>query len=258
MPAWNRDSDRALDAELRAARPEPRAEVTQAIAERVRPRETAGKRRLGRLHLALAGGLTALVLAPVVAAGFGGVGSFGKTKSTKAGMKSGAAFLSKAPSGRALGAVSGNRNRALARLSRAGGTRFATAMPSGGGASLWSADSASGFLGGVLQPQNDFAATQVQYDQVCELDGAIIQENDATITQGGNTATGGNATATGGDGGDANTGNVQTNTGTGDTTATSGNATGGDGGDATAIGGDAIATNIAGQTLVNVVCVDGD
>src|SRR5687767_5005637 len=110
MPAWNRDSDRALDAELRAAAPEPTAEVTRAIADRVRTRQTAGTRRFGRLHLALAGGLTALVLTPVVATGFGGIGSFGKaTKATKVSAKSGAAYKSKARSGRAQGVLSTNR-----------------------------------------------------------------------------------------------------------------------------------------------------
>ena len=273
MPAWNRDSDRDLDAKLRAARPEPTAEVTQAIADRVRTRQTAGTRRFGRLHLALAGGLTALVLTPVVATGFGGIGTFGKTtKSAKAGAKTTAAYMSKARSGRAQGVLRANRSRALARLARVGSTPSTAAMAStGSGSSLFSADSASAFLGGAFQPQNDLSATQVEYGQVCDID-AVIQNNDATLTQGGNTATGGNATATGGAGGNASTGNTQTNTGGGattgtgentqvfggDTTATSGNATGGNGGDATAVGGSAVATNIADQTLINVVCVPGD
>ena len=271
MPARNRRSDRALDAELRAARPEPTAEVTQAIADRVRTRQAAGTRRFGRLHLALAGGLTALVLTPVVATGFGGVGSFGKTtKSTKASAKSSAAYMSKARSGRAQGVLSASRNSALARLARAGGTPSTAAMaPTGSGASLFSADSASAFVGDVFQPQNDVSATQDEYGQACEID-AVIQDNDATLTQGGNTATGGNATATGGAGGNASSGNTQTDsggaTGTGgntqtfggDTEAESGDATGGDGGSATAVGGDAVATNVAEQTLINVICVPDD
>ena len=270
MPARNRRSEDALEAQLRAARPEPTAEVTQAIADRVRTRQAAGTHRFGRLHLALAGGLTALVLTPVVATGFGGIGSFGKTtKTTKASAKSSAAYMSKARSGRAQGVLSGNRNRALARLARLGGTPSAARMASTGGASLASWDGAGAFFGDVFQPRNDLVATQQVYGQECDID-ALIQENDATLTQGGNTATGGNATATGGAGGDASTGNTQTTTGGttatgdnvltfgGDTTATSGNATGGAGGNATAVGGDAVATNVAGQTLINVACVPDD
>ena len=270
MPARNRRSDRALEAQLRAARPEPTPEVTEAIADGVRTRQAAGTRRFGRLHLALAGGLTALVLTPVVATGFGGIGSFGKaTKTTKASAKSGAAYMAKARSGRAQGVRSANRNRALARLARLGSTPSAAGMASTGGASLASWDAASAFFGDVVQPQNDLVATQEVYGQECDID-ALIQENNATLTQGGNTATGGNATATGGAGGNASTGNTQTNTGGttgtggnmlsfgGDTTATSGNATGGAGGSATAVGGSAVATNVASQTLINVACVPDD
>ena len=272
MPSWNRGSDRALDAELRAARPEPSAEVTQAIADRVRPRETAGQRRFGRLHLALAGGLTALVLTPVVATGFGGIGSLGKT--TKAKKKAGIAQISKARTGRALGALSGNQKRALASLGRVGGTpsTATAAMAPADGATLASRDSASAFLGNIFAPQNDFQAAQHEYAIQCHI-GSVIQTNTGTITQGGNTATGGSAMATGGDGGNASTGNTQTDNGNtvgtasgtgnsiangGDTTAVSGNATGGAGGHATAIGGDAEAGNEAEQTLTNVVCVHGD
>ena len=262
MPFWNRDSDRALDADLRAARPEPSADVTQAIADRVRPRETAGKHRVGRMHLALAGGLTALVLTPVVATGFGGIGSLGK--STKAGTKSSIALQAKARSGRALGSLTTNKKRALASLGRASGSRSAAGLaPAGTGAALVAQDSPLGFLGKIFAPQNDFEATQHEYAVSCEI-GAIIQSNDGTITQGGNTATGGAATATGGAGGDASTGNTQTNTGSsggtssgiafgGDTTAESGDATGGAGGSATATGGDAVAGNVADQTLINAV-----
>ncbi|MEA2193578.1 MAG: hypothetical protein QOG42_12 [Solirubrobacteraceae bacterium] len=267
MPSWNRDSDRALDGELRAARPEPSAAVTQAIADRVRPRQTAGKHRFGRLHLALAGGLTALVLTPVVATGFGGIGSLGKT--TKASTKSSAALKSKARSGSALGALSANSNRARKSSSRAGSRPAAAGMAAGSGQSLASLNSAGAFFGDVFQPQNDFQATQDEYALECDI-GSLIQTNDATLTQGGNTATGGSATSTGGAGGNASTGNTQTNTGGstaadggntqsfgGDTEATSGNATGGNGGNATATGGDAVAANVASQTLINVACVPG-
>ncbi|MEJ7785971.1 MAG: hypothetical protein WKF96_14290 [Solirubrobacteraceae bacterium] len=257
MPSWNQDSDRALDAELRAARPEPSAEVTRAIADRVRPRQAAGTRRFGRLQLALAGGLTALVLTPVVATGAGGFGSFGK--STAATTKSSASYKAKARSGRAAGVLSASRKRALRNLSRRAGARPAIAglAPAGGDAALAAQDSPSAFFGDIFRPQNDLSATQVEYGIACNID-VLIQENDVTLTQGGNTATGGDATATGGDGGDANTGNTQTNTGGatgGDTTATSGNATGGNGGNATATGGSAVAGNVASQTVTNLACV---
>lgn len=259
MPSWNRDSDRALDAELRAARPEPTPEVTRAIADRVRPRQTAGTHRFGHVHLALAGGLTALVLTPVVAMGFGGLGHFGKAHKTKAK----ASLVSKATKGRSLGALTTNRSRALSSLARMGGgaSSLAAMAPAGGGAALATQDSPGAFFGDIFSPQNDFQATQDEYALVCGLTG-IIQDNDGTITQGANTATGGNATSTGGAGGNANTGNTQTNTGGatgsglsfgGDTTATSGNATGGAGGDATSTGGDAVAGNVADQTLLNAV-----
>jgi hypothetical protein len=265
MPSWNRDSDRALDAELRAARPEPTPEVTQAIADRVRPRQTAGSHRFGRVHLALAGGLTALVLTPVVAMGFGGLGHFGKT--TKAKSKAKASLVSKAHKGRSLGALTTSRSRALSSLARMGGSPSLAAMaPAGGSAALATQDSPGAFFGDIFSPQNDFQATQDEYAIACGI--GIIQDNDGTITQGGNTATGGNATSTGGAGGSANTGNTQTNTGGatggggentivfgGDTTATSGNATGGAGGNATSTGGNAVAGNVADQTLINaVVC----
>ena len=71
MPSWEHNDDRALEAALRAARPQPRAEVTQAIADRVRPRRSATRRRFGKMQLALAGGITALALTPVAAMGFG-------------------------------------------------------------------------------------------------------------------------------------------------------------------------------------------
>jgi hypothetical protein len=270
MPARNRRSEDALEAQLRAARPAPTAEVTQAITDRVRTRQADGTRRFGRLHLALAGGLTALVLTPVVATGFGGIGSFGKaTKSTKASAKSSAAYMTKARSGRAHGVLSGNRTRALARLARVGSAPATAGLAPTAGTSLASFDDAGAFFGDVFRAQNDLEATQDVYGQECDID-ALIQENNATLTQGGNTATGGNATATGGAGGDASTGNTQTNTGNttatgdnvlafgGDTEAESGDATGGAGGSATAVGGNATATNTASQTLINVACVGDD
>ena len=42
------------------------------------------------------------------------------------------------------------------------------------------------------------------------------------------------------------------------TEAESASATGGNGGDAIAVGGSAVATDIAAQTLINVVCVPDD
>ena len=246
MPFWKRDDDRALDAELRAARPRPRAEFTTAIADRVRPRESTDKRHRGRLQLALAGGLTALVLTPVVATGFGGLGTLGKTH--KAKHSASAAFVKKG-AGRGVMSRRATTNRLAARQRGAGVSQAAFA-PS---------DDFSGLLAGIFAPENDLAAA---IDQYATCQGAIIQTNTGTITQGGNTATGGNATATGGAGGNASTGNTQTTNGTtggtggisfgGDTTATSGNATGGTGGNATAIGGNATAGNVADQTLINI------
>jgi len=196
------------------------------------------------VHLALLGGLTALVLTPVVATGFGGLGPL--AKSTKAGKKSSVAHMSKARRGRATL----SRNTVASKTRR--GAAPSTAALTAGDARAASPDGGSALLADLLQPQ-DFVASDVQYGATC-TDAIIVQGNTATLTQGGNTATGGSATATGGAGGDASTGNTQTNTGTGDTTATSGNATGGAGGDATATGGDAEATNNATQTLINDAC----
>lgn len=67
MPSWKQDGDRGLEDELRAARPEPTVELTQAIADDVRPRHSLLKRRVGRAQLAIAGGVAALALTPVVA-----------------------------------------------------------------------------------------------------------------------------------------------------------------------------------------------
>lgn len=64
-----RNPDRELERKLRAGRPEPTAEMTKAITDRVRPRRAGFK---GGLHvpLGLAGGLSAIVL--TVAIAFGG------------------------------------------------------------------------------------------------------------------------------------------------------------------------------------------
>ncbi len=67
---WKRGGDRELEAQLRARRPEPRPEVTRAIADRVRP-SRSGREGLSRVPLGLAGGLTAIVLAVVIALGGG-------------------------------------------------------------------------------------------------------------------------------------------------------------------------------------------
>ncbi len=65
-----RRSDRDIEARLRAARPEPTAQVTRAIADRVRPRRglTAG---LARVPLGPAAGLSAIVVAVMLALGGG-------------------------------------------------------------------------------------------------------------------------------------------------------------------------------------------
>jgi hypothetical protein len=82
MQSWKRDGDHALDEALRAARPEPRAEFAQAIADQLPAPESGGrKRRAGRLRLALAGSIAALAITPVVALGFG-FGGFGGLKSS--------------------------------------------------------------------------------------------------------------------------------------------------------------------------------
>lgn len=251
-PFWKRDADRALDAQLRAARPRPRAEVTTAIvdrvADRVPARDSAGKRHLGRLQLALAGGLTALVLTPVVATGFGGLGTIGKSSKAKSDAR--AAFIKKG-TGRALWVARPKAKRAVASRKSASGSHAAFAP----------GDGLSGFIGSIFEPKNDLGASIAQY-KTCQ--GAIIQTNTGKITQGDNVATGGNATSTGGNGGNASTGNTQSTNGTtrgtggisfgGSTSATSGNATGGAGGSATSTGGNATAGNVADQTLVNSAC----
>jgi len=250
-PSWKRDADRVLEAELRAARPRPRAEVTQAIADRVRSRDNAGKRRFGRLPLALGVGLSTLFLAPVVAAGFGGLGTNGKSAKLTSSER---ALYSKSGSGRALRSVSSaTRKRASTSRRRAGRSQAVASIAPGGGGSA--------FMASIFEPQNHDDAVVAQY---CRVGGVIIQSNTGTITQGGNAATGGNATSTGGNGGDASTGNTQSSNGTatgtggitsgGNTSATSGAATGGAGGSATSTGGSATAGNVANQTLVNNVC----
>lgn len=66
---WKRGGDRDLEAQLRGARPEPRPEITRAIAGHVRPRRGGLIGGLGRIPLTMAGGLTAMVLIAVVALG---------------------------------------------------------------------------------------------------------------------------------------------------------------------------------------------
>ena len=63
-----RGSDRDIETQLRAARPEPAPEVTRAIADRVRPRRGL-MGGLARVPLGLAGGLTAIVVAVALALG---------------------------------------------------------------------------------------------------------------------------------------------------------------------------------------------
>lgn len=69
MSFSKRHADHELERRLRADRPEPGAELTQAISDRVRPRR---RRVRGGLHvpLGLAGGVSAIVL--TVAIAFGG------------------------------------------------------------------------------------------------------------------------------------------------------------------------------------------
>jgi len=72
MPSWKRDEDHELDAALLASRPEPAAELTQAIAQSVRPRKNGLKRRIGRVPVVLVAGVAAVAMMPVVAMGVGG------------------------------------------------------------------------------------------------------------------------------------------------------------------------------------------
>ena len=65
-----RRSDRDIEAQLRAARPEPTPEVTRAISERVRPRRGL-MASLARVPLGPAAGLTAIVVAVMLALGGG-------------------------------------------------------------------------------------------------------------------------------------------------------------------------------------------
>lgn len=72
MKSWKRGGDRDLEAQLRAARPEPRPELTQAIADRMRSSRSSGfLQAVSRVPLGLAGGLTAVFLAVVIALGGG-------------------------------------------------------------------------------------------------------------------------------------------------------------------------------------------
>ena len=70
MAFWKRGGEDELEAQLRTARPEPRPEFTQAIADRVRPRTSPAKRGSRRLSVLMAAGLSALVLTPVAASAF--------------------------------------------------------------------------------------------------------------------------------------------------------------------------------------------
>ena len=63
--------DRDIEAQLRAARPEPTAEVTRAISDRVRPRRGL-MGGLSRVPLGPVAGLTAIVVAVVLALGGAG------------------------------------------------------------------------------------------------------------------------------------------------------------------------------------------
>lgn len=71
MRRTRRGSDRDIEAQLRDARPEPRPEVTRAIADRVRPRRRGLMGGLGRVPLTPVAGLTAIVLAVALALGGG-------------------------------------------------------------------------------------------------------------------------------------------------------------------------------------------
>ena len=70
MRRTRRGPDRDIEAQLRAARPEPTPEVTRAISDRVRPRRGL-MGSLARVPLGLAGGLTAIVVAVALALGGG-------------------------------------------------------------------------------------------------------------------------------------------------------------------------------------------
>jgi hypothetical protein len=70
MRRTKRGSDRDIEAQLRAARPEPTPEVTRAIADRVRPRRGV-MGSLARVPLGPIGGLTAVVVVVALALGGG-------------------------------------------------------------------------------------------------------------------------------------------------------------------------------------------
>lgn len=71
MRRTRRGSDRDIEAQLRDERPEPRPELTRAIADRVRPRRRGLMGGLARVPLTPAAGLTAIVLAVALALGGG-------------------------------------------------------------------------------------------------------------------------------------------------------------------------------------------
>lgn len=68
MSIWKRDRDSDLEHELRAGRPVPRPEVTEEIADRVRPR-SGFMRGLDRVPLGVAGVLSTAVVVAVIALG---------------------------------------------------------------------------------------------------------------------------------------------------------------------------------------------
>jgi hypothetical protein len=70
MRRTKRGSDRDIEEQLRAARPEPTPEVTRAISDRVRPRR-GFMGSLARVPLGPIGGLTAVVVVVALALGGG-------------------------------------------------------------------------------------------------------------------------------------------------------------------------------------------
>ncbi len=73
LSLWKRDRDSDLEQQLRAGRPEPKPELTEQIADRVRPRRSGFVRGLNRVPLGVAGVFSAGVLVAVIA--LGGAGS---------------------------------------------------------------------------------------------------------------------------------------------------------------------------------------
>ena len=71
MRSWNRGPDRDIEAQLRSDAPEPSAELTRAISDRVRPRRSL-MHGLSRVPLGVAGGLSAIAVTVALALGGGG------------------------------------------------------------------------------------------------------------------------------------------------------------------------------------------